>query len=151
MKLIKFKNSKDMVLLETWENESSSRTKLVLMRHGDGGVTLCAKEPYGNESITVLMTQAEAAQLGADVAKIIPENRAGRSMHRDHAALKLLNTVRLEEENGLKITVRSTNKGEPYEDGIGIAIDTASYGEGLDIEFGYYTAAEFAAALAGQA
>lgn len=146
--------SPDMLMLRTWEHDSDSRTQVVLLRDATdaaSAVTLLIKKPYSDESSSLLMTAAEAAQLGSEVSKLIPDGSASRSLSRDYDARKQLATHRVDVQSGLRVLVTDTCQGEPYEDGIRIEISTEDYDGVISLEFGYFAAGKFAAGLAAKA
>jgi hypothetical protein len=141
----------NMLMFETWDRDSESRTKIVLLRApGDAGaVTLLAKFPYGNATSSLVISADEAAQLGADILKLVPDSLSRRYSASDDR--KAMFTSRIDEQSGLTIRVCDTTQGDPYECGVRIEFMTESYSDSITLDFGFYAGHVFARALVGKA
>lgn len=119
----------------SWDRESPDT--LIVVRELDH-VQLLLRTPHSGSG-SVMLSKPEAAQLGTDIAGLF-----GSANRRVDARLLGEGCSRREdEESGLVVSVNTTNRGEPYEEGVSIEIGYESeYHAAFNIDLSEHAAWE---------
>jgi hypothetical protein len=123
---------------ESWERDSYYRTKLTVLRTRDS-VTLSFAAPH-MDAATLGLDLLEAKTLSSDIQELFSET--GRLLR--WGECKQSSPCRTDDESKLVIEVRTTTQGEPYQEGVSLAIRRFDHSDVAHIEL----APEHAFALA---
>lgn len=124
----------------SWDREYPDT--LTVVREPDHVQLLLCTAHSSSGSVT--LTKAEAVQLGDDIAGLFSSAYRFRDMKIHGEG----NTQRVDESSGLVLSVMSTNRGEPYEEGLIIEIGQAGeYPAAFSIDLSERTAWEFSQML----
>jgi len=130
-----------MASFSSWAR-NDEKDCVTLMRFDDH-LLFCLKQSYG-PGITLRMSFEEAAELGADIMKLLPSS--GRVV--PYSERESARTNRFVPGTNLNIIVNITTQGEPFEEGVSLDFSTGDYETNASIELSTYEAWNLSKALA---
>jgi hypothetical protein len=125
----------------SWDRESDSRTKLVVL-HASDAVTLAFTSVY-KDPISIELNLAEAKELSNDISKLL----ATRGPRTQYNVRTEGETFRTDDQSQLMIYVKTATQGEPYEEGMMLEFRRQDYTDVADFEMTYDVAGSLAKAL----